>query len=164
MVKRIGLLYRAFGAAVVAVSLLAFAPGSALAAQKDVHGTIIAANDEKEEWVILTSSLTGKEQPITVDMSRMSDTYARHKRGEPIHIIVEERQNDTYRGVGFVASGSYVEGENLGVQERYETQESSIKAHVANVPEDDEALNQQHRQNDLKRKEEEAKGSENGSK
>lgn len=163
MVKRVRLLYRALGAAALAVTLLTSGAGSALAAEKDVHGTIIDTHKDKEEWVIWTSSLTGKLQPITVDMSRMSDTFARHDIGEPIHIIVQEREFNTYRGLALVSEGSYVQGENLGVQERYEVKSDSIKAHVGNSPEDDEALAQDHRDNNLKRKEEEAKGNQNGS-
>src|SRR6476659_9182545 len=99
-------LHRAFGAAAVATALLVSGASSALAAEKDVHGTIVETHDSKEEWVILTSSLTGREQPITIDMSRMSDTFARHKVGEPIHIIVQERESNTYRALALVSEGS----------------------------------------------------------
>jgi hypothetical protein len=159
VVMRMRGLHRAFGAAAVATALLVSGASSALAAEKDVHGTIVETHDSKEEWVILTSSLTGREQPITIDMSRMSDTFARHKVGEPIHIIVQERESNTYRALALVSEGSYVEGENLGVQERYEVKEDSIKAHVGNSPDDDEALNQDHRNSNLRQNQEEAKGS-----
>lgn len=62
-----------------------------------------------------------------------------------------------------IPEGSYVDQATLGSQERYETRGSSIKAHVANVPEDDAALNQQHRDDDLRHPDEESKGDNNGS-
>src|SRR5207248_193300 len=107
--------------------------------------------------------VSGRERPITIDMSRLSGTFERHKVGEPVTLTVRARESDTYLGLRLVSEGSYVDQATLGTQERYETQSSSIKAHVGNVPEDDESLNQQHRDNDLRRNEEEAKGSNNGS-
>jgi len=162
MLSRIRLLYRAFAAAAVALSLLAFGPSGALAAF-EAHGTIVSTNEGKETWVIVTDALGKPNQPITVDLSRLSGTFTRHGKGEPVALLLEARPNDTYRVLSLLEEGSYVGGETLGVQERYETLDSSIKAHVNNVPEDDEALNQQHRDNNLNRKEEEAKGNQNGS-
>lgn len=63
------------------------------------------------------------------------------------------REYDSYLMLGLVAEGSYVGQQDLGVREEYQTRGSLIKAHVGNVPEDDESLSQQHRDNDLRRHE-----------
>jgi hypothetical protein len=158
-------LYRPLGAALIGLALLLVGPTVALADDDtfDVTGTIVGKHGDKETWVVLTDSVGGKTRPITIDMSHLSGTFDRHKVGEPITITVKGRDFDSYLGIRLISEGSYVDQATLGTQERYETQSSSIKAHVANVVEDDEALNQQHRDNDLKRNDEEAKGDNNGS-
>jgi hypothetical protein len=157
-------LYRPLAAALIGLSLLVVGPAVALADDSfDVTGTIIDKHGDKETWVVWTDAVGGKSRPITIDMSHLSGTFDRHQVGEPITITVKPRESDTYLGVRLVSEGSYVDQATLGTQERYETQSSSIKAHVGNVPEDDEALNQQHRDNDLKRQNEESKGNNNGS-
>jgi hypothetical protein len=162
MLSRVRLLYRVIGAAVVGVSLFAFGPAGVFAAF-EVHGTIISTNDAKETWVIVTDGLGKPNQPITVDLSSLSGTFRNHDVGETVALLIQPRANDTYKVLSLISEGSYVNGDDLGVQERYETQDSSIKAHVGNVPEDDESLNEQHRDNDLRRNDEEAKGNQNGS-
>lgn len=142
---------RALSVAVVAAGLVALVPTSASAATKDVTGTIISVNDEKREWVILTSSLTGKEQPITLDLSDRGTLFRTHGVGQPISVQVMEREYNTYLVTSLISEGSYVDGSTFGVQETFQTQDSSIKAHVGNVPDDDEALAKQQRQNNLKR-------------
>jgi hypothetical protein len=170
MGKRIGLLYRAFGALVVAATLLASAPQGALADKKSnpnertVTGTVYSHNEEKSTIILVTGDLGTKNQPITIDMRDFKGTFRSVDDGQSLSLLVIPRQQDSWLMTGFVSEGSYVHRDDLGVQERYETLDSSIKAHVGNVPEDDEALNQQHRDNDLRRKEEEAKGNQNGSK
>ena len=142
---------RALAAAAVALGLVAFGPTSAFAASKDVTGTIVSVNDEKREWVILTSSLTGSEQPITVDLSDRGSLFRTFGVGQPISIRVEEREYNTYLVTHLISEGSYVDNATFGVQETFQTQDSSIKAHVGNVPDDDEALAKQQRENNLRR-------------
>ena len=151
----LGLGRRALSVAVVAAGLVALAPTSAFAATKDVTGTIISVNDEKREWVILTSSLTGKEQPITLDLSDRGTLFRTHGVGQPISVQVMEREYNTYLVTNLISEGSYVDGATFGVQETFQTQDGSIKAHVGNVPDDDEALAKQQRQNNLKRDDDE---------
>jgi hypothetical protein len=152
MVGKLRSLYRPLGAALIGLSLLVIGPAVALADDDsfDVTGTIVDKHGDKQTWVVLTSDVGGKERPITIDMSHLSGTFDRHKVGEPITITIRGRDHDSYLGLRLVSEGSYVDGATLGTQERYQTQGSSIKAHVGNVPEDDESLNQQHRDNDLK--------------
>jgi hypothetical protein len=152
MLGKICSLYRPIGAALIGLSLLVVAPAVARADGEtfDATGTIVGTNDDKERWILLTDAVGNKEKPITIDMSHLSDTYARHKKGESVTINIMARDNDTYLGVRLISEGSYVDQATLGTQERYQTQGSSIKAHVGNVPDDDESLNQQHRDNDLR--------------
>jgi|SRR5581483_11366740 len=165
MLGRVRSLCRPLGAAIVGLSLFVVGPAVALAGDDsfDVTGTIVDKHGDKETWVVLTSDVGGKERPITIDMSHLSGTFERHKVGEPVTINIRARENDTYLGLGLISEGSYVDQATLGTQERYETQSSSIKAHVGNVPEDDESLNQQHRTNDIRHEDEESKGDNNGS-
>jgi len=152
MLSRVRSLIRPLGAALVGLSLLVSGPAVALAddGSFDATGTIIDKHGDKETWVLWTDAVGGKERPITIDMSHLSGTFDSHKKGETVTITIRGRENDTYLGIRLVSEGSYVDQATLGTQERYETQSSSIKAHVGNVPEDDEALNQQHRDNDLR--------------
>ena len=141
---------RALSVAIVAAGLVALVPTAALAASKDVTGTIISTNDEKREWVIYTSSLTGKEQPITVDVSDRGSLYRTFGVGQPISVRVMERESNTYLVTDLISQGSYVDNATFGVQDTFQTQDSSIKAHVGNVPDDDEALAKQQRNSNLK--------------
>ncbi len=164
MLGTIRSLYRPLGAVLIGLSLLVVGPAVALADDSfDATGTIIDKHGDKETWVLWTDAVGGKSRPITIDMSHLSGTFDRHAVGETVTINIKGRENDTFLGIRLISEGSYVDQATLGTQERYETQGSSIKAHVGNVPEDDEALNQQHRDNDLKRNNEEAKGDNNGS-
>lgn len=47
-------------------------------------------------------------------------------------------------------NGERATGADFGVREELTVRQDSIQAGVGNVPEDDEALNQQHRTNDLR--------------
>ena len=73
--------------------------------------------------------------------------------GQSVTLEVAARESDSYKAYSIRDQDSYTPRVDLGTQERYQTSASSIKAHVGNVPEDDEALNQQHRGNNLRRDE-----------
>jgi len=161
--------WRYAAAALAAAVVLGSAPHGAFANKSTnpdeftVTGTINAHNDDKTTIVLVTDDLGKKNQPITISMKDFPHVYGNLGNDQPVTLTIIPRQSDSYLMTGYVAEGSYVHEDNLGVQERYETRDSSIKAHVGNVPEDDEALNQQHRNNNLKNDDEEAKGSNNGS-
>lgn len=144
--------WRLATAAFVAVALLAWGPAAASAEwTTDVTGTVHSKNEGKETIILVTDDLGTKNQPITIDMSGMSGQFRAVGVGQSYSITIMQRDNDSYLAVAYVSEGSYVLRNDLGTQERFETQQSSIKAHVGNVPEDDEALSQQHRNNNLRR-------------
>jgi hypothetical protein len=119
----------------------------------DASGTVNSKNEEKETIVLITDELGKKNQPITIDMSDMSGQFRAIRVGQAVTIEIAARESDSYKAYSIIDEDSYVRRDNLGTQERYETSNSSIKAHVGNVPEDDESLNQQHRENNLRRNE-----------
>jgi hypothetical protein len=138
--------------AALAVLAVVGAPGAAQARVTfDASGTVYSKNESKETIVLITDALGKKNQPITIDMSDMSDNFVAIRVGQSVTLEIAARESDSYKAYSIRDQDSYVQGNDLGTQERYETQSSSIKAHVGNVPEDDEALNQQHRQNNLQR-------------
>jgi hypothetical protein len=122
--------------------LFIFGTTGAFAASYTVSGTVVASDDGKQTIVLLTSDLIGKEQPITVDMSKVPEQFEASAVGSSISVQIESRESDTYLATGPGSDESYAERD---------TQGASIKAHVANVPDDDEALTQQHRDGDLRR-------------
>lgn len=148
---------RTLAVALAAVGLVALSPGSALAARHTISGTVVSANDDDMTFVIVTSDIIGKEQPITVDMSQLSRLYRSTNAGSPLSLVIESRQSDSYLAVGFISEGSYVNRQTFGVREEFQTLNSSIKSHVGNVPEDDESLAKEHRDNKLRDKKEEDK-------
>jgi hypothetical protein len=126
-------------------------PSSALARWTfDATGTVNSKNEEKETIVLITDALGKKNQPITIDMSDLSGQFRAIRVGQSVTIEIAARESDSYKAYSIVGEGSYTDQADLGTQERYETSSSSIKAGVGNVPEDDESLNQQHRDNDLR--------------
>ena len=141
-------------AAFAVLAVTAGAPAGAMARVTfDASGTVNSKNEEKETIVLITDALGKKNQPITIDMSSLSSNFVAIKVGQAVTIEIAARESDSYKAYSIVAQDSYVLGDTLGTQERYETSNSSIKAHVGNVPEDDESLNQQHRENNLRRNE-----------
>jgi hypothetical protein len=141
-------------AAFSVLAMLTAAPRSALARDTfDVTGTVDSKNEDKETIVLITDDLGVKNQPITIDMSDMSGQFRAIGVGQSVTMSIARRESNSYLAYSIRAEGSYVERADLGTQERFETQGSSIKAHKANTPEDDESLSQQHRQNDLRRDE-----------
>jgi hypothetical protein len=115
---------------------------SVLAAGYTVSGTVIASDDGKQTIVLLTSDVIGTEQPITIDMSKVGEQFQAATVGSSISLQVESREANTYLATGPGSDENYAERD---------TQGASIKAHVGNTPDDDEALTQQHRDNDLRR-------------
>lgn len=139
-------------AAFAAFAIVAGMPGGALARVTfDASGTVDSKNEDKETIVLITDALGIKNQPITIDMSGMSGQFVAIRVGQSVTLEIAARESDSYKAYSLRDQDSYVQGLDLGTQERYETQSSSIKAHVGNVPEDDESLNQQHRNNNLRR-------------
>jgi hypothetical protein len=141
-------------AAFAALAIVTAAPAGVMARDTfDATGTVDSKNEEKETIVLITDALGKTNQPITIDMSDMSGQFRAIRVGQSVTIEIRSRESNSYKASSIVGEGSYTDQADLGTQERYETQSSSIKAHVANTPEDDEALNQQHRQNNLRRDE-----------
>jgi hypothetical protein len=138
-------------AAFAALAIVAGMPGGALARVTfDASGTVYSKNEEKQTIVLITDVLGKKNQPITIDMSDMSNQFVAIRVGQSVTMEIAARESDSYKAYSIRDQDSYVQGDDLGTQERYQTASSSIKAHVGNVPEDDESLNQQHRDNNLR--------------
>jgi hypothetical protein len=144
--------WRLLVAAFVALAMVSVAPAGASAGwSTDISGTVDSKNEAKETIVFITDDFGVKNQPITIDMSHMSGQFRAVGVGQSYSLTVMPRESDSYLAVAYVSEGSYVQRNDLGAREEFETRESAIKAHVGNVPEDDESLAQQHRNNDLKR-------------
>ena len=123
----------------------------------DVSGTVESKNGEKETIVFITDDLGKKGQPITIDMSDMSEQFEAIRVGQSASFSIERRESNSYLAHVLVSEGSYVQRTDLGTREEFETRGSSIKAHVQNVVEDDESLAQQHRDSNLRRQEDDAR-------
>src|SRR4051812_48039954 len=143
--------FRLLIAAFAALAVVAGAPGGAMARVTfDAAGTVESKNSDKEEIVLITDALGKTNQPITIDMSSLSNNFIALKVGQSVTIEIAARESNSYKAYSIIDQGSYTAREDLGTQEKYETSSSSIKAHVGNVPDDDESLNQQHRENNLR--------------
>lgn len=154
MAFRVVWVCRVLVATMAALAIVTMVPGGVFARDTfDATGTVISKNEEKDTIVLITDSLGTKNQPITIDMSDMTGAFEAIRVGQSVSMQIAARESNSYLAYSILAEDSYVKGDDLGTQEKYETASSSIKAHVGNVPEDDEALSQQHRQNDLKRNE-----------
>jgi len=153
MGSRVLLSCRLLVAAFAALAVITTAPVGVFAKDDtfDVTGTVDSKNEDKETIVLITDDLGKKNQPITISMSGLSGNFVALREGQSVTLEIKARESDTYKAYSIVGQGSYTDRADLGTQERYETQDSSIKAHVQNVPEDDESLNQQHRDNNLQR-------------
>jgi len=144
--------FRLLIAAFAALAVVAGAPGGAMArATFDAAGTVESKNSDKEEIVLITDALGKTNQPITIDMSNLSGQFVGLRVGQSVTIEIAARESNSYKAYSIIDQGSYTAREDLGTQEKYETDASSIKAHVGNVPDDDESLSQQHRDNNLRR-------------
>ena len=140
-----------------ALAVVTAAPISAYAGDGDtfdVRGTVNSKNEDKETIVFITDDLGKKNQPITIDMSKMSSAFVAIKDGQSASFTIEARESNSYLAHVLVSEGSYVHGTDLGAREEFQTRGSSIKAGVGGVPDDDEALSQQHRTNDLRSQDE----------
>ena len=145
---------RALVAAFAALAFLVAAPMGALADDTfDVTGTVYSKNEDKETIVLITDDLGKSGQPITIDMSDMSSQFVAIKVGQSVSFSIEKRESNSYLAHVLVSEGSYVHRADFGASQVHETRDSSIKAHVAAVPDDDEALSQQHRDSNLRREE-----------
>lgn len=154
MASRVLFSRRALLAAVAALAVVVAAPNGVLARDTfDITGTVESKNADKETIVFITDDLGVRGQPITIDMSHMSSQFEAIRVGQSASFSIERRESNSYLAHVLVSEGSYVQRADLGVREVFETRSESIKAHVGNVPEDDESLSQQHRTNDLRRQE-----------
>ena len=152
MAARIVRSCRMLMAAFVAFAVLSALPLNVSAADTfDVTGTVHSKNEGKETIVFITDDLGVKGQPITIDLSAMSSQFVAIKAGQSATISIAKRESNSYLAYAIVSEGSYVHRADFGASQSHDMKADSIKAHVGNVPEDDEALSQQHRQNDLKR-------------
>ena len=146
-------------AVVAALAVVVTAPSGVFADHErgdafDVTGTVYSKNEGKETIVFITDGLGVKNQPITIDMSNMSSQFVAIKAGQSATFTIRGREHDSYLAYTLISEGSYVHQADLGTREEFQVRDSSIKAHVGNVPEDDEALAQQHRDNNLRRQDE----------
>jgi hypothetical protein len=134
------------------VSLTALFSG-ALAAEKrfDITGTVEQVNGTL--LTIVTSDVVGTPQAITVDVSQIPNLDV--VPTAPIQLTIVSREDDSYLATAIVRESPYVNGADFGVREEFTTRQDSIQAGVGNVPDDDEALNQQHRSRDLHNRDEE---------
>ena len=131
----------------VSVSLASLVGSVAAADDRfDITGTVLEVRNDNT-LVILTSDLGGKARPITVDVSYLKGLQV--TPNTPIQLTIMPREYDSYLATQIVRESPYVNGAEFGVQEWMTTRQDSIQAGVGNVPEDDEAQNQQHRSNDL---------------
>ena len=163
MASRVLLSCRALLAAFAALVVVVAAPSAVLARDTfDVAGTVESKNEGKETIIFITDDLGVKNQPITIDMSDMSSQFEAIRVGQSASFSIEKRESNSYLAHVLVSEGSYVDRADLGVQEVFQTRSESIKAHVANVPEDDEALSQQHRDNNLRRQDDDDDHDTNG--
>jgi len=138
--------------AAFAVVAMVGLPSSAMARDTfDATGTVESKNSDKEEIVLITDALGKRNQPITIDMSSLSQNFIALRKGQSVTLEIAARESDSYKAYSIRDQGSYTQGADLGTQEKWETASSSIKAHVGNVPEDDESLSQQHRDSNLRR-------------
>jgi hypothetical protein len=137
----------------MAGALSAFALGGVASAADDrfdITGTIyeVQRNGGTTLATIVTSDVIGKPQAITVDVSQVQDVD--FTAGTSIQLRIFSRQNDTFLAREVVREYPYVNGADFGVREEFTTRQDSIQARVGNVPEDDEALAKQHRDNNLR--------------
>ncbi len=154
MASRVMGSWRWLVAAIAALTVATAIPTSSYANDLiDVSGTVVEKRESNEHIVLVTDDLGRKNQPISIDMEDMSNQFEAVRVGQSYSLTVMKRDSNSYLAVAYVSEGSYVQRNDFGTQERFETAGSSIQSHVQNVPEDDESLSQQHRQNNLKRDE-----------
>src|SRR4051794_5808072 len=152
MAFRVMWVCRVLVATMAALAIVTMVPGGVFARDTfDVSGTVNSKNEEKDTIVLITDDLGVKGRPITIDMSDMKGAFRSIGVGQPVSIEIARRESDSYLAYSVRFEGSYVPRDDLGTQEKWETAGSSIKAHVGNVPEDDESLSQQHRDSNLHR-------------
>jgi hypothetical protein len=107
--------------------------------------------------ILLTSDVIGREQAITVDFSPLLRQGLQIKPGDPLQLTIQSRESDTFLAVRVVRESPFVNGAEFGAREEFTTKQDSIRAGVGNVPSDDEALAKQHRDRNLRRKDDDDK-------
>src|SRR4051794_9248023 len=107
--------FRLLIAAFAALAVVAGAPGGAMARVTfDASGTVYSKNSDKEEIVLITDALGKQGQPITIDMSSLSNNFIAIKVGQSVTIEIAARESDSYKAYSIVAQDSYVQQQNLG--------------------------------------------------
>ena len=116
----------------------------------DITGTVyeVQYDGRARLATIVTTDVIGKPQAITVDVSQIKNVD--FTPGTSIQLTIYSRENDTFLAREVVREYPYVNGAEFGVREEFTTRQDSIQARVGNVPEDDEALAQQHRDRKLR--------------
>jgi hypothetical protein len=114
----------------------------------DVSGTVYEVNGPIV--TLVTSDLSGRPQAILVDISWLRE--AQVVAGDPLQLTIQPRESDTYLARSLVQESPFVNREEFGVREEFTVLQDSIQARVGNVPEDDEALAKQHRDKNLRQK------------
>lgn len=148
-IRRMHPIVRIVGAAVVAAAAAIVAlTGRAHADDRrfDVTGTVLEFRGDL--LTVLTSDLIGRPQPITVDVSLLPGLQI--TPDTPIQLTIVAREYDSFLALGLVRESPFVNGAEFGVREEFTVRQDSIAARVGNVSDDDEALAQQHRTNDLR--------------
>ena len=108
-----------------------------------VNGTVISLDSREPNFI--TSDISGQEQVIRVDFSRLEDLdsgrVANLESPESIQIVLQNNGDGTYLAVQYaeLAKGSKVNNQDWGNLEANTTRDDSIEARVDNVPDDDEA-------------------------
>jgi hypothetical protein len=124
-----------------------FGTAAAQGSTFDVGGTVHSIRGSN--IVFITSDVTGRQQPITIDISQLRGLQI--KPGDPLKLTIRSREFDSYLALRVVRESPYVSGEEFGVREEFTVKQDSIQAGVGNVPEDDEALAKQDRDHNLRK-------------
>ena len=133
---------------------------AALAKTFTISGTVVATKGDTCDnmiFTIVTSDIIGKDQPIMVDVSGQSRFCRSTSVGDTVQLEIQERENNTYLALGGRGGGNAIQGSNTSLNEA-ETKVGSMEAGVGNSPSDDEALNKQHRNSNLKKVKKNDKG------
>jgi hypothetical protein len=89
-----------------------------------------------------TDDVTGSKALITIDISWIRNDVANLDQDDPIDLQVTDRPGAVggIQATGVAGEGSFVDRLDFGVREAYTTCVGSIRAHVGNAKDDDEAL------------------------
>ena len=93
-------------AAFAALAIVASAPGGASARVTfDATGTVQSKNSDKEEIVLITDVLGKPNQPITIDMSSLSNNFIALRVGQSVTIEIAARESNSYKAYSIINRG-----------------------------------------------------------